>query len=514
MFNKSQHYQKLKDKFKESLFAVLPIIVIVLLLSFVFVPVSVSILLCFLIGSVMLIVGMTFFTLGAEVSMTPIGEKIGSCITKSRKISFIVIVAFLLGFFITIAEPDLQVLAKQVTDVPSMTLIVAVAAGVGLFLVLGLLRMLFGIPLNYLLLFFYAIVFILSAFIPKSFLSIAFDSGGVTTGPITVPFIMALGLGVSAIRSDRHAADDSFGLVALSSIGPIIAVMVLSLFYKGNTQNITTTTSLPTINNSLELFKYYLTEIPEFIKEISISILPIIAFFLIFQIFFLKLNKATLIKIFVGIAYTYLGLILFLTGVNVGFMFAGNYLGQMLANIENIWYLVPLAVLMGFFVVKAEPAVYVLNKQVEEITDGGISSKTMGTSLSIGVAISLGVAMIRVITGISIMYFLIPGYLIAIIISFFVPKLYTAIAFDSGGVASGPMTAAFLLPFTQGVCVEMGGNVAEDAFGVVALVAMTPLITIQILGLVSKIKSKNKKIETIAISTPFDIFPDDAIIEL
>ncbi len=513
MFNQTQHYQKLKDKFKESLFAVLPIIAIVLTMSFLFVPISVSVLLCFLIGAVMLILGMTFFTLGAEISMTPIGEKIGSCITKSRKVSLIVVVAFLLGFFITIAEPDLQVLAEQVPAVPNMTLILAVAIGVGIFLVIGLLRMLFGIPLNYLLLVFYAVVFVLSAFIPKSFLAVAFDSGGVTTGPITVPFIMALGLGVSAIRSDRHAADDSFGLVALASVGPIIAVMILSLFYKTESQEFINTIP-PSIENSVELFEYYLTEFPHYVKEISISLLPIILFFLVFQLFFLKLDKITLIKIFIGLIYTYLGLILFLTGVNVGFMFAGNYLGQMLSKIDNVWLLVPLAMLMGYFVVKAEPAVYVLNKQVEEITDGGISSQLMGRSLSIGVAISLGVAMIRVITQISIMWFLIPGYLIAIVISFFVPKLYTAIAFDSGGVASGPMTAAFLLPFTQGVCYEMGGNVVEDAFGVVALVAMTPLITIQILGLITKIKSRSKTVEEIKVSTPFDAFPDDAIIEL
>ncbi len=447
--------------------------------------------------------------------MTPIGEKIGSCITKSRNVFLIVIVSFLLGFFITIAEPDLQVLAQQVPSVPNLTLILAVAIGVGLFLVLGLLRMLFGIALNHLLLFFYIFVFILTFFIPKSFLAVAFDSGGVTTGPITVPFIIALGLGVSAIRSDRHAADDSFGLVALGSVGPILAVMILSLFYKTDSLDFVPTAS-PDIQNSVELFDYYLSAFPHYIKEISISLLPIILFFFVFQVFFLKLDKTTLIKIIVGLLYTYIGLILFLTGVNVGFMFAGNYLGQMLTQIDNVWFLVPLAMIMGYFVVKAEPAVYVLNKQVEEITDGGISSTLMGRSLSIGVAVSLGVAMVRVITQISIMWFLVPGYLIAIVISFFVPKLYTAIAFDSGGVASGPMTAAFLLPFTQGVCYAMGGNVEEDAFGVVALVAMTPLITIQILGLISRFK-KYDKIEQLSApvsTTPFDAFADDAIIEL
>ncbi len=509
----NQHYQKLKDKFKESLIAVLPIIIIVLLLSFIFIPISLSVLLCFLIGAVMLITGMTFFTLGAEISMTPIGEKIGSSITKTRSISFIVIVAFLLGFFITIAEPDLQVLAEQVPAVPNMLLIISVAIGVGIFLVIGLLRMLFSIPLNYILIFFYAIVFITSIFVPESFLAVSFDSGGVTTGPITVPFIIALGIGVSAIRSDRHAADDSFGLVSLASVGPILSVMILSLFYKVESQEFIPE-KVPNIENSIKLFDYYIESLPHYIREISISLLPIILFFLIFQLLVLKLDKHNLIKIIIGLFYTYIGLILFLTGVNVGFMFAGNYLGQMFALVENKWILVIVAMVMGYFVVKAEPAVYVLNKQVEEVTDGAISAKTMGTFLSVGISISLGVAMIRVITQISIMWFLIPGYLIAIIISFFVPKIYTAIAFDSGGVASGPMTAAFLLPFTQGVCYAMGGNVVEDAFGIVALVAMTPLITIQVLGLISKLKEKKSEPADEIIPSVFDTFDDDAIIEL
>ena len=508
-----QHYQKLKDKFKESLIAVLPIILIVLVLSFIFIPMSVSVLLCFLIGAVMLITGMTFFTLGAEISMTPIGEKIGSSITKSRSISMIVIVALLLGFFITIAEPDLQVLAEQVPSVPNMLLIVSVAIGVGIFLVIGLLRMLFSVPLNYILIICYITVFALSIFVPKSFLAVSFDSGGVTTGPITVPFIIALGIGVSAIRSDRHAADDSFGLVSLASVGPILSVMLLSLFYKVESQEFIPET-VPSIENSIELFDYYIRSLPHYIEEISISLLPIIIFFFVFQIFVLKLDKHSLIKILIGLFYTYIGLILFLTGVNVGFMFAGNYLGQMLGVIDNKWVLVVIAMLMGYFVVKAEPAVYVLNKQVEEVTDGSINAKTMGTFLSVGISISLGVAMIRVITQISIMWFLIPGYLIAIIISFFVPKIYTAIAFDSGGVASGPMTAAFLLPFTQGVCYAMGGNVVEDAFGVVALVAMTPLITIQILGLISKLKEKKPEHIKNTTASVFDSFDDDAIIEL
>ena len=428
--------------------------------------------------------------------------------------------SFLLGFIITISEPDLQVLANQVPAVPNMTLILSVACGVGTFLVVALLRMLFSVALPPLLLVFYGVVFVLAMFVPKDFLSVAFDSGGVTTGPMTVPFIMALGVGISATRSDRHAADDSFGLVALCSIGPILAVMILSMIFKADSSAYTPPV-IPEIGDSKELFLLFARELPAYMKEIAVSLLPIILFFMIFQIFMLKLTTRKLKKIAIGLVYTYAGLVLFLTGVNVGFMPAGNYLGQVLAKSAHPLFLVPIAMIMGYFIVKAEPAVYVLNKQVEEITDGAISSKAMGMGLSLGVAVSLGLAMVRVLTGISILWFLIPGYAIALGISFFVPKIYTAIAFDSGGVASGPMTAAFLLPMAQGACSALGGNIVTDAFGVVAMVAMTPLITIQVMGLASRIRAKRGVQEGMSAAhgqseayAAFELLDDDAIIEL
>lgn len=506
--------KKLKEKWQEAVSAVLPIIGIVLFLCFSAAPISPSILLCFLMGAVLLLAGMMFFTLGAEIAMTPMGERVGTCLTKSRKLTVVVALSFLLGFIITISEPDLQVLAGQVPAVPNMTLILSVACGGGAFLVVALLRMLFGIALPPLLLVFYAIIFVLAFFVPDDFLSVAFDSGGVTTGPMTVPFIMALGVGISAIRSDRHAADDSFGLVALCSIGPILAVMILGMIYNPE-ESIYTPPVIPEIQNSAELWRLFAVELPTYMKEIAVSLLPILLFFLIFQFLVLKLSKRQLVKILVGLIYTYIGLVLFLTGVNVGFMPAGNYLGQVLAGLKYPWLLVPIAMVMGYFIVKAEPAVYVLNKQVEEITDGAISAKAMGTGLSVGVAVSLGIAMVRVITGISILWFLIPGYAIALGISFFVPKIYTAIAFDSGGVASGPMTAAFLLPMAQGACVTLGGNIVTDAFGVVAMVAMTPLITIQVMGLYAKMANRRDGQEQAeAPSYAFDMLDDDAIIEL
>lgn len=488
-----QLYQKnLLEKLKESLGAVLPIIGIVLVLCFSIAPIPNSVLMTFVVGAVLLIIGMMFFTLGAEMAMTPMGERIGTKLTNTRKISVVIVLCFILGFIITISEPDLQVLAEQVPSIPNYTLIIAVATGVGIFLVAAVLRMLFGIPLAYMLLILYPIIFILASIVPQDFLTVAFDSGGVTTGPMTVPFIMALGIGFSAVRSDKHAENDSFGLVALCSVGPILAVLLLGLLYHPGESGYEQTMIVKT-DNSVEMWQLFQEGLPYYMKEMLISLLPIILFFFIFQIVSLHLHKKTLVKIIIGIIYTYIGLVLFLTGVNVGFMPAGNYLGQVIAGLSYPWIIVPIGMLIGYFIVKAEPAVYVLTEQVEELTSGAISAKAMGMSLSIGVALSLGLAMVRVLTGISILWFLLPGYAVALGLTFFVPKIFTAIAFDSGGVASGPMTATFLLPFSMGACEALGGNVVTDAFGVVAMVAMTPLITIQILGLIYQIQEQMKE---------------------
>ena len=506
---------KLREKLLESLQAVLPIVAIVLVLCFSIAPVSPSILLCFLLGAAMIIVGIMFFTLGAEMSMSPMGERVGAVLTKSRSVPLIIGVGFVLGFLITISEPDLQVLANQVPSIPNMTLILSVAVGVGFFLVVAFLRMLLNIALPKLLVVFYALIFVLAAFVPKEFLAVAFDSGGVTTGPITVPFIMALGVGVAAIRSDRHAADDSFGLVALCSVGPILAVLLLGILFQASDSTYIPPV-LPDVGDSVELWQLFHVSLPTYLKEIATSLLPIVLMFGVFQLVALKLDRRSLGRIGVGLLYTYIGLVLFLTGANVGFMPAGNYLGQVLAGRSFRWVLVPIGMLIGYFIVKAEPAVYVLNKQVEEITDGAISAGTMGAALSAGVALSVGLAMVRVLTGISILWFLIPGYLFAISISFVVPKLYTAIAFDAGGVASGPMTATFLLPLAQGACIAVGGNIVTDAFGVVAMVAMTPLITVQLMGLVAQLKTRKARsaqplLDAAALLAEL---PDDAIIEL
>ena len=510
MSNRSMLY----EKFHEAVTSVLPITIIVILLCFTIAPIPNNMFVAFIIGAIMLIGGMAFFTLGADTAMTPIGNKVGSCMTKSRRVWVIVLVSFLMGVIITVSEPDLQVLADQIPTIRNAVIIIAVALGVGIFLVIAMLRILFGIPLSYLLIGFYIIVFITATFVPKDFWAAAFDSGGVTTGPMTVPFIMALGVGVSNIRSDRHAGNDSFGLVALCSIGPILAVLILGLLYPA--EGAYTPVEIPEGNSSQDAIMLFVSEFPKYLEEVAIALAPIILFFLLFNVMVIKLAKKALIKICIGLVHTYIGLVLFLTGVNVGFMPVGNYIGKLIGSTDIFWILIPLAMVIGYFIVAAEPAVHVLNKQVEEITAGTIPARAMELSLSIGMAISLALAMIRVITGISIMCFLIPGYAIALLLSLFTPKIFTSIAFDSGGVASGPMTATFLLPFAMGACEAIGGvdRIITDAFGIVAMVAMTPLIMIQLLGGIYRLRTRKEEAMRIRMQEKIQQFADEDIIEL
>ena len=490
----------LKEKIAEALASVLPVTGIVLFLLVTFVPVSASMMLSFLIGAVLLILGMGLFTLGADTSMTPMGGYVGSRMTASKKLWVVIVVSLFVGVMITVSEPDLQVLANQISSIPNFVLIWSVGIGVGLLLVVAMLRVLFRIRLKYLLLGFYAVVFVLAFLIPKDFLAVAFDSGGVTTGPMTVPFIMAFGIGVASISSESDAGDANFGMVALCSVGPIIAVMILGLLYDVDAQAVTEY-SMSAVDNSRDIFSLFLKQIPHYMIEMATSLGPIVLFFLLFRLITGGVGTDGLGKILVGVIYTYVGLILFLTGVNVGFMPVGNYLGSAMAGSSLRWAIVPLGMLIGYFIVAAEPAVHVLKHQVEEVTAGAIPGKVLSGALSIGVAVSVGIAMLRVLTGISILWILVPGYAVALILSFFVPDIFTSIAFDSGGVASGPMTATFLLPFAVGACSAVGGNVVEDAFGVVAMVAMTPLIAIQILGLVYKLRSaKNAETAPVAES--------------
>lgn len=498
--------EKLKEKIKESLSSVLPITLIVLVLSVTLVPMEIGTLALFLAGAVLLIVGMGFFQLGAEMAMTPLGQGVGGRLIKGRRLILIVLVSFVMGVIITIAEPDLQVLANQVASIPNQVLIWTVAAGVGLFLVVAILRILFHISLSKLLLLFYLLLFVLSFFSPDRFTAVAFDSGGVTTGPMTVPFIMALGVGLSAARSDREGASDSFGLVALCSIGPILMVLLLGIVYNPSDTSYSAA-QISSLATTQDVLKQFVDVLPQYAAEVALSIMPVAGVFVLFELFTRNYHKRQVLRMAVGFVYTVLGLILFLTGVNVGFAPVGSLLGSGLASSAYRWLLVPIGILIGFYLVKAEPAVQVLNRQVEEITGGTISRSMMNLALSIGVACAVALAMVRVLTGIHLYWIIIPGYALALLLSRLVPPVFVGIAFDSGGVASGPMTSTFLLPLAMGACIAVGGNVVTDAFGVVALVAMAPLIAIQIMGLIYARKSK-------AAARSVQALPDDTVVEI
>ena len=473
--------KQLKDKILEALSSVLPVSVIILLLGMSVTPLSLETCLLFLAGTVLLVVGMGLFTLGADMAMMPMGEALGRKLGASRKTVLVAGAFLVMGVLVTVAEPDLTVLASQVPGIPNMVLIWTVALGVGLFMVFSFLRTLFKVPLRAVLLVSYIVVFGLSFFIPRNMLAVAFDSGGVTTGPITVPFIMALGLGLSAVRGDKEDSD-SFGTVSLASVGPILAVLVLGLVYR-DTDAQYEVSAVAAVSDGRDVAAAFLHALPHYGKEVLIALTPMVALFLIFQLVTRSFKAKRLAQIGVGLIYTFVGLVVFLTGVNVGFLPAGRELGTLLGGSSYSWTLILLGALLGWFIVNAEPAVHVLCAQVETVTSGAVNKQVIGRALSIGMAVSLALAMARILWSIPLYAIIIPGYALAFGLSFVVPPMFTGIAFDSGGVASGPMTATFLLPFAMGACEAMGGNVMLDAFGVVALVAMTPLIIIQLMGL-------------------------------
>jgi len=476
--------KELRAKIVEALVSALPITAIVYILAltpwFNFTGAE---LITFTVGAVLLVVGLGLFSLGADLAMTPMGTHVGAGLSRQRKLGLLLAVCFVLGMLITIAEPDLQVLAKQVSAVMNGTvLIYCVGIGVGAFLIIAILRIVFRRQLSHILMLFYMLMFALALMLVvngnAALLPLSFDSGGVTTGPITVPFIMALGVGISNVLGDRHSQENSFGLVSLCSVGPVLAVLILGIFSRNDLSY-----TVPDYAVSSDVFGAFAHNAVHTCKEVAVALGLIVLFFMICQFAFLKLPWKRLKKIGVGVVFTYIGLVMFLTGVNVGFMPIGYKLGFELAEM-NEKLLILLGLVMGVLVVLAEPAIHVLNGQVEEVTGGYISQKSMMLGLCIGVGSSIALSVIRIIYDFSLVYYVIPGYFLSLALSLFVPPVYTAIAFDSGGVASGPMTSGFILPFATGVCVCLQGEAAvlRDAFGVVAVVAMTPLITIQLLG--------------------------------
>ena len=474
------------SKMYESLISVAPIAVIITVLNFSLGGMPALNFVSFLIGVLLLLIGMALYSIGSASSMEPIGEHIGDRAAASNKIWFILLTSFTVGLMVTMAEPDLTVLATQISSIPNMVLITSVGIGVGVFMLVAVLRLMFRLRINYLFIILYSVVFLLAYFVSDAYVPLAFDSGGVTTGPITVPFVLTFGVGISGALGGARSQEDSFGMVGICSVGPVLAVLILGLLYRSEAS--AEAVAMTDFRNFADVLNAYFHALPEYFKEVGIAISPIVIFFLIFQFASLKLPAKSLAKIIVGIIYTYIGLTLFLTGANVGFMQAGSFIGDATAR-SSRWLPVLIGIVVGAFLVLAEPAVHTLNKQVEEITGGAIKRRTMLLFLAISMSIAVGLSMVRVVTGISIWYIILPVYVLALGISFFVPKLFTAIAFDSGGVASGPMTSTFLLPFAMGASAAFGGNIMTDAFGIVAFVAMTPLISIQIMGIIYKIRN-------------------------
>jgi hypothetical protein len=480
------------NKLKEATISVLPIVAVVMILELTpLINLSFAEIIAFLVASALIILGIALFSLGADISMTPMGKSVGRGLTKKRKLGLLLIVSFIIGLLVTIAEPDLTVLAKQVSEIMSETLlIVVVGIGVALFLMLAIIKMVFKTKLSMLLMFLYLFLFAVTTLVVingnSDFLPLAFDSGGVTTGPITVPFIMALGIGVASSLSSKESKENSFGLVALCSVGAVMGVMILGVFVDGSMSYTLADYSL-TDNLVLSLFE----SMWHSVKEVGLSLGLIVVFFLTCQFTFLKLSKQQLAKLGIGLIFTFFGLVIFLATVNTVYISIGFKIGNNIANFNKYW-LIPVGLVVGCIVVLAEPAIHILNKEVEVTTNKMITKKAMLIGLTVGVGLSIALSMIRIIFDFNVLYYLVPGYIISLGLSFFVPSIYTAVAFDSGGVASGPLTSSFILPLGIGACAAISGatSVLSNAFGVVAMVAMTPLITIQILGFTALMKQK------------------------
>lgn len=482
------------EKFKEVLFAVLPITVIVLILNFTITPLETPLLFRFMIGALLIIIGLSIFLFGVDIGISPIGNLMGATLAKTNKIWIITIVVLILGFFISIAEPDLHILAGQIDAVTSglvskLSIVVVVSLGIAIMLTLGLIRIIHNIPLYKILTILYLGIFGISFFTSSEFLAISFDASGATTGALTVPFVLALSMGVSTLKRDSKASEkDSFGLVAITSTGAIIAVMIMNIISKNDeiSGNI-----VYSITSTSSIVSPFIQKMPTVISEVFLALLPLLVIFLIFQKIFFKLKRKAFIKILKGLLYTFTGLILFLIGVNAGFMDVASVIGHSIASLENKSILIIVAFILGFVTILAEPAVYVLTHQIEDVTSGYVKRKVVLLALSIGVGFAMALSMLRILVpGIQLWHYLLPGYIISIAMSYFVPKLFVGIAFDSGGVASGPMTATFLLAFAQGAAESIeGANVLIDGFGMIAMVALTPLIALQVLGLIFKLRS-------------------------
>ena len=474
--------RKLRDNVQESISTIGPLVLIVLILS-LFIPMKFSFLISFLISSILLIVGCSLFTFGADLSMVIIGNKLGKDLVRSKKVWLILIASFIIGTVVTIAEPDLLVLSEQITSIPKLILILTISLGVGACLLIASARALFGLDLNKILIISFILIFILMLFVPVDFIPIAFDSGGVTTGTMSIPFIITLGIGLVSSRVDKKAKEDSFGLVGLASTGPILMVLLLGLF--NNSENTMVFDNSIYTNFS---FMNYLTQLTECLENVLLAILPILIIFIIYYCITKNVTKNEFHKIILGIIITIIGLTLFLLATNVGFLNMGYYIGEYIASSEFKYTLIPIIMILSFFIAVAEPAVIILIEQVEEFTGGSISKTVLQIALAIGVSLAAGLSIYRVFTGTDFVYYAAVGYGIAVLLTCFIPKVFTAIAFDAGGATGGSLTTGFLLPISIGACYSVGGNIFTNAFGLASMVSLIPIITIEIVGLVYQLK--------------------------
>ena len=481
------------SKLKESAISVCPIAIVVLILALTIAPLSGYDIIKFIISTILLIFGMALFGIGADTAMFTIGTSIGGNLSKSRRFFMLLILALLLGFIITLAEPDLSVLAGQVISINKWLFIAVVSLGVGLFLTMAVLRIIFQVKLRTLLIISYAIVFLLMIFTPSGYLPVSIDSGAVTTGPISVPFIMAFGMGISAVRSGKADENDSFGIIALTSVGPLITTQLLCIIVGNNIEAVNTVITQSSTGTFLTMVTEFGSKLWLNLEEILLVLLPIVIFFFIYNAIFLKYPKTQIFKIIIGLLYAYFGIVMFLTGVLTGFLPAASIIGYNLASGKYSWLLIPIAALIGMLIVMAEPAVHVLNKKVEDITHGIISKKVMMVSISIGVSLSLVIALLRVIFEIPFIWLILPIYVVTLICASLCTPIFNAIAFDSGGVASGTMATSFILPFIMGICEAKGLNIMSGAFGTIAFIACLPILTISVLGLIYKIISNYQK---------------------
>jgi len=512
-----------------SALSVLPMIALVFLLSIIKVNGGVSLVpmkgfdyLALVLGAVIMIVGLGFFQVGAQTGLAKVGEYMGSSLSKQSKLAIVVIFSFLLGALITCAEPSILIVAGQV-NIPSLLLIAVIAGGVGIFVIIGVVRIVFHGQLKLWYVFYYFIVFALLCLISidedmAKFLPFIFDAGGITTGSATVPFILSLGAGIAVVRGGRKATEDSFGLVGMASIGPILSMTILLLANKSGFSAYT-----------FELFDgfvdmgdvgWHLLDalIPSGLShlgtliEVLMALIPIIIIFVIYDLIYIKLPKNKIRELIVGFAVSYFGLVIFLTGVNSIMTPFGTFVGVNVGQgLDNYWLIILIAFTIGVVTVFCEPAIHVLTNQISDVSDGNISKTTVLISMAVGVGIAIGLSALRTLYDFSILYIIVPGYVLSVALMFITPNIFTAMAFDAGGTASGPMSVSFVMPMIIGITyskTDYGTSSIEyytRSFGVVALIALTPILTIQILGIVQDLKTKARlRVVSTDIDDPLD----------